>query len=712
MAGKLAKYGPVSMSFGTGKGSSSEYHENGSVVTSGNGKSGNARSGNIMEEYLSSFIDEEIIISYLGSDVERPKALHYLDKQFHENNSLLIFQDKSSLFNGFKKALTDSSVDVRIQCTKLIAKIIPNLGPGLDQYMNAVLNDIIMNIAHCTQLQRESVQTLHICMKHSSDVFQILRAIADYGIQHKDPKTRLQIIETFPTLLFPEFRNEDFFDIVKSLASNIEGRDADKHKVMKSISLVRKFVGKDRFDNYVEVLPEIYRSKYNDALIRMDTWAASRSTSGTEIEQFNGENSHSSYAVSNTDLRHPKLSTSSSMLSELSNNSFKSFQDFSKSTYFDSTAMKNSLGRGYGSVRSGYVPARSPDFISSVSPHYEFGFISKGIIERLSSNDNRTRLQAVEDLKMTLNNLRDVNPLKKNIIPLISLLQPTVEDNNYRVSCNALQAMGIIVQKVGPGIRSYIKLIVNAVTRRLGSKDAIRSECMKVLLDLMEMVGANNVLEFFWPKLEHRQAKMREETINVIIAALLKFPIHIHNIDVHRLSSRLAPVLMDPRPRVRQAALECVSVIAHFLGTGTKNIHILTSAVDNVELMYDDATGIMSAVQARLIRKQLPRLKENMLVEYAVIPPNTAPFASPQGADIQWVLAVTQQGSQSSLSQLNSSLNSSHASSYDDNDSPEKRSAPPRRYLSAGKQRKFPWSNNESDSDRHPSSAPVQVRFL
>lgn len=146
-----------------------------------------------MDEYF--LIEEDVIIKSLSVEVEREKALKYLDKQIQDNNSLLIFQDKTSLFQGFGQALNGKDANVRVECTKLIAKIIPQLGPDLEECMHYVLPKIVSNVGHVTALQKESIQTLHICMKHASNVYHILKVIAEEGIKHRDRKTRKQIID-------------------------------------------------------------------------------------------------------------------------------------------------------------------------------------------------------------------------------------------------------------------------------------------------------------------------------------------------------------------------------------------------------------------------------------------------------------------------------------------------------------------------------------
>ncbi|XP_077969736.1 TOG array regulator of axonemal microtubules protein 1-like isoform X2 [Styela clava] len=696
MAGKVAKYGStISMSFGTGS-NNSDYHDD-VRSSSGNGKSSNSRGGKIMEDFL--MIDEGSIIQSLEVEEERGRALRYLEAQLRENNSQLIFQNKLSLFRGLAETLCDSNINIRIDCTKLIAKIIPQLLSDRERCMNYVIPNMVANIGNCLALQKESVQTLHICMKHSADVYPILKVIAEQGIKHKDDKTRKQIIHTFPTLLFPEFKNEDFFEIVIALVQNLNENESDSSKVMKTLSQVKKFVGTARFSSYINDLPSPLQSLYNEMTMIMDTSTLSSNRSTPSI--LNTE------SYPNGEVTHPSLLSFNKP--ESIDYSSKNMTDFGKSGYFDSSSMKNSLGKGY-KVRPNYLtPARSPEMLQQISLHYEFGFIAKSVIENLSSTDNKTRYQAVEDLKVTLENLRDTTPLRKHMIPVISLMQPVIEDNNYRVSCSALQTLSVIVAKLGHDIRPYAKLIATAASRRIGSKDVIRGECVRVLINLQNVTDSATVLDHFWSKLQHKQAKIREETINLVIASLLTWKHKRSDAEMEKICAMLAPMLIDPKPKVRHATIECISVIADLCGPNSK---ILTSAIDQLEINHDDATGVMSAVQARLIRKKLPKLKDNMLIEYAISPTSFGQLSSPQAADINWIhVPPSGSSSQSSLSHISSSINSSFNSSMDLIDNGQDGlNGDQRRHPSAGKRGVFPWVRELDSQERHSNSAPVQTQ--
>ena len=96
--------------------------------------------------------------------------------------------------------------------------------------------------------------------------------------------------------------------------------------------------------------------------------------------------------------------------------------------------------------------------------------------------------------------------------------------------------------------------------------------------------------------------------------------------------------------------LESVSVLAAFLGP-TKAVPLIR-AIELLESHFEKGAGVLSAVQARLARRQLPRVTSEGLVDYALQIPPAATRAdwtnSPKrgvtaptkwGSDVDWILA-------------------------------------------------------------------------
>ena len=619
-----------------------------------------------LENYLSDTVSEEAILKLLSSKDKKAQGLESLEKHLYENQGILMVHDKQSLFKKFASILVDCNDKTKTSCTKLLFKIIPQLGSNLDNYMNNVINQIINNVGSQTiSLKKESILALHIYMKHSTDVSLIFRAIAHEGINHKVSKKRQEIILTFPTLLLPEFKNEDFFDIVHHLAKNLTEDFVQHELVLNVLNKICDFIGKKAFNHCIHRLSSPLKQCYlhsaakNNNMVVESNLANSKKTSvfPDSVKDF----------VNDLALIESNSHDTETMLSQ------KHHTDKEHSFF-----PLNSLSTAQRSFTQ--------------SDKSQLSFISKELIGNLSNNDHTVRLKALDTLKEVLCSLQEPTHVLNNVLTLISLLQSPILDRNCRVSCAALQVVNKIVLMLGSELSKYTKVFVNAVSKKIGNnKDMVRSEYYNVLLNIMSVVGYQKVLDLLFEKLNCKQSKIKEDCLCLIIATLLMSKFRYNNdLNFPEICRNVSNCLTDSQPAVRRASLECIAVLGYILGSTNKEI---LSAVDKVELRHDNATGIMAAVQARLLKAQLPRLKENLLVEYADFPASTS-VASLQGADIQWIAAV-EKSRKSSFSNVYGShdhLNKySSSNSIKTADSNSINFSQGRRLPSAGKQNSFPW---------------------
>jgi hypothetical protein len=155
---------------------------------------------------------------------------------------------------------------------------------------------------------------------------------------------------------------------------------------------------------------------------------------------------------------------------------------------------------------------------------------------------------------------------------------------------------------------------------------------------------------------------------------------------------------------VRQAALECLAVIAQAMGAGKQ--HSLIQAVDGLE-METNGIGAMAAVQARLARRRLPTIGNDGLVEYAQLTPSSAVSSSGggnrrisvggQGSDIDWVdYGASGAGITFRANADDADLQLQHQAS--DLSSRSAQGVTPRRHLSASKSlSKMPWEKETEE---------------
>ena len=650
-----------------------------------------------MENYLSDKLNEDILLSLLSSNDNKIKALEYLNDNLQENHGILMLRDKQSLFKGFASALVDENEKIKNKCTKLISKLIPQLGGDLEDLMQEVLSRIIHNVgSRVVALQKESLHALYVYMKHSLDIYPILNSIAHDGIKNKEARVRQQVIQSFPTLLFAEFKDEDFFDVVHCLVINLTETLVSNEIVLQVLEKLSNFLSKNVFNEYINRMSSPLQHTYFKC-------------STASLDKLIDMNAPNRIAL------HSKHTESASVVTGHAEFPVTKKQSnlLTKGDIFDNVPTRRRHDASKFSNISVDTTSDSTDTFNNKAKGYELSFIPKSILEQLSSAEPTMRLQAVQDFKDVIQSLEDTALIKDNIMPLMSLLQLVFNDKNYRVACGALKIVSVVVSKVEADLNKFLQLFVCFIGNRLGNvKDTVRSACYKVLFQIMGKVGQQRVLDFFWDKLTHKQFKVREDFICVVIATLLMClkTRNYDNLDLNEICVRIANCLTDSQPVVRKAALDCIAVLGRIMGTTSKEI---LSAVDKVELRNDNASGIMSAVQARLLKQQLPKLNENLLVEYAVFPSSTVRVGSLQSADIQWILAAEKNRKNNPIS-LHSSHNAvkqlykmDSVKSLDNASQDSNLSQTSRRHASAGKHH-FPWTSQEDLSNsKHPSSAPV-----
>ncbi|KFR05859.1 Protein FAM179B, partial [Nipponia nippon] len=279
----------------------------------------------------------------------------------------------------------------------------------------------------------------------------------------------------------------------------------------------------------------------------------------------------------------------------------------------------------------------------------------------------------------------------------------------FKVVLGALEVTHLLALRLGDQVRAFLAPLVSAAAKVLGdNKLAIRQEYNRLFLRLMKAAGPQPVLGLLLQQehLQHKNSKVREEVVNICIAALLTYP--SEELDLAKLAFGLAPALVDSKRRVRHAAMEAFAVLASSMGPG--NTALLFKAVDAVEL-EDNGDGVMHAVQARLARKTLPKLADQGFVEYAVPLPSSGHNRGsclPPGADTDWLLMGNRTQSAHSYcgyhARDDALQNASSHGAYAD------QGVSPRRVLSAGKgKNKLPWES-EHTGDREGGSG-VRMPF-
>ncbi|XP_071081417.1 TOG array regulator of axonemal microtubules protein 1-like isoform X4 [Haliotis cracherodii] len=634
-------------------------------------------------------MEENEILDRLNDDSSknRVEILEQLIITVKRNGGRLPYTEPLSIYKGLAQALSDTSWEIRLKCIQLLNEVIPHAKEDLDHFMAPVIHKLIPNIGDTkVTVKRAVIQTLHVYMKYTHDVPALLRGIVRIGLESDDSKVRKETVSALPVILTKEFAHENFFHVIQSLAKKLLDSSVEDNLQDSSLFTLGKIealVGEREFSNYLQKLSSPLRNYY-------------LKLSGKQANGF-------SETPTPTPRQGPNPVHSNR----------RSVQAYPEPELNYEIPYRGNMP--FGNLNGSIQQERHAQYMDSL----HFGIIPSHVMNHINDQENfRTRAQAVEELKSIVNGLEDyelAEVLMPEMAPFINFLSQLLDDSNFKITSVTLEILFLLVEKLRKNVKHFLKPLISALAKRMCDNKAVaRQAVMKVAIKMMQSYAPKPVLQMIAENLKHRNSRVRQETINVIIAALLTFP--SYDFDLPSICQVVGPTLTDGKRQVRQAALECFSVLAQAMGSG--RLQPLVHAVDQVELTTE-GEGLMAAVQARLARRQLPRLNSDGLVEYATPIPSSATHRTPpnmaQGADMEWILSVSGTGSaRSSRSDPHMELESVTGSARSTPAVPDTPTSAPRRFMSAGRGRnKFPWEEEKDERARMyegpPGSAPTQA---
>ena len=339
---------------------------------------------------------------------------------------------------------------------------------------------------------------------------------------------------------------------------------------------------------------------------------------------------------------------------------------------------------------------------------FRFGFVPAAVLEQIEYNPPDQSADSEQVVRMHLSgcaelqrvvreaSAADVSAAEANgdLLGFLSYLNALVDDANFRVVLLAIDILHTMLAKLVELQRQrsngkswkegsfvvFLRHGVSILLKRLSdNKLVLRQTVFGVLLQLMqEMQSPMPMIETFISLMafRNRNSRLRQEAMNVVTAALLTWPSTA--LDLGRVARLSVETLLDAKRQVRLAAFEAIAALAQALGASQKRV--LVAAIEEVELQFPDlADGLMSAIQARLARRILPRLHHSspigaptaaldstpspasttsssssssfadIIVEYALqIPSSMQLRQSSQhalGPDLEWILAASSSAS-------------------------------------------------------------------
>jgi len=270
-----------------------------------------------------------------------------------------------------------------------------------------------------------------------------------------------------------------------------------------------------------------------------------------------------------------------------------------------------------------------------------FGIIPSRVVSVLSNNsdDVPARTRAVDELKILLDDPHNIHHIVPHFDGLVEFVGSLLDDQNIKVSSGAIDVFAALVRRLP---RKLVALnadtLVTILCRRLGDTNGFSRESVtKIFIQLMHIASSASILNSLCAVgLSHRNDRVRQETINLVIVALLTFP--SLDFDLPHIAKTVAIALIDERRPVRQAALECYAVLAQALGRSKRSV--LMGYISEVEARNGGGSDLTAAVNARLDNHQLPKQDSSGLVQYATYLNRFSGSSAPT-PDVAWILSAS-----------------------------------------------------------------------
>lgn len=279
--------------------------------------------------------------------------------------------------------------------------------------------------------------------------------------------------------------------------------------------------------------------------------------------------------------------------------------------------------------------AFTPTDKKAVSHH--LGLFPQHVVNEIRDQRIEIRRAAINTIQESLQETED-DALIEGLQEIITLVAPPLKDTNFKIVLIGLEIVDHLVERTGCSLLPFVStLLSNYLDKVWSHKFIVKQAGMKVLLHMMSSLTPSPIIDqVIQIGINHRQAKVREETLNIIIASLLTFP--KTQFSLPHLVERVTPLLVDSRQKVRQACLELCAVLADRLGK--EQSHYILSAIFSIQATEcKDGDSLHCAFQNRLARQQLPELNSDGLVDHVVNVANGRDLGELCGLDVEWILA-------------------------------------------------------------------------
>ena len=345
--------------------------------------------------------------------------------------------------------------------------------------------------------------------------------------------------------------------------------------------------------------------------------------------------------------------------------------------------------------------------VFSLSPEELYlDLVPSSVVDMLNDKSNWSRrLSAINEIEKIIEQTSSALS-DENLKTVMKLVMISMSDSQSKVSQKGLQIMKNLVTTVGREVVPYLPNLTQKILVKMGTnKLNLKKSGMDLFKVLMEVAGPIQVLnEIINSGLRYKTSCVREESINVIISALLYYK--NGEIQLLPIAKEIVLCMTDEKFKVRQAGFEAIALITSRLidselAQVVAMIGNAHKANQSKHPLSDSGLSLMNAYHARMARCSVPEMDEQGLVKYSIKISASSPDVTHSGADVDWISA----SSKTSHTQLE--LSSPPEQTQDNGPLPQGSDPPStfRPYRSAGKR---PWETEINDE----VSKWVNLEFL
>jgi CLASP N terminal len=266
----------------------------------------------------------------------------------------------------------------------------------------------------------------------------------------------------------------------------------------------------------------------------------------------------------------------------------------------------------YGNSASRTIIAPSSTILESSTNGLVFNFIEPSLFVEIEDESNwRGRVLAIQRVESTFEMLEDYEKVFPFMALFLRFIVKLINDKNFKICESSLLISLKIIEIPNVSLHCNLAALVGPCIHKLGdNKISIRMASYKVLKNLLLKLRPNAIIPYFSQSLENPNWHVREELVALIVTSML-LDLEYEYFD---LIEPLAKLLDDPKPKIRNVAIEALAV----LETKHDIMPSLGSLIDEYSL---------ALLAARLDNKTLPKITENY-IEYPKLSKNLTPMTT------------------------------------------------------------------------------------